>query len=174
MMTRILITACLAFAALHNTSASAGEWLGGQYWGQISGCGHCGGSLYGLGGYCCEGSCQSCSDCFLPAAPLSPAGLAPTEAIPPGIDALPDPAVPNLDVPVPPVRRTSVLLKLTSSRRAHMEAVPANEPGDILPIAPSQSAGAVKTITHLSQPERLAPPAARIVAPNAWSGRLYR
>lgn len=168
------------FCAYPANMADAGEWLGGQYWGQISGCGHCGGSLYGVG-YCgacpspypCDGCPYGCGNDLLdaqPAVPVGPLNLFPGEAeevetrefeaiedaFPPGVSVIPTSHTGKVEVSA--ARRNS-------SRRTY---------DSILPIAPGPTAGDVKTITHTSQPERLKPPQHRIVAPNAWSGRLYR
>ena len=163
-------------------TAHAGEWLGGQYWGQISGCGHCGGSLYGVG-YCptpypwdgcpCDGAGGLLD--AQPAVPVGPRNLFPGEAeeveadafepiedvLPPGSSVIPTSHMREIEGPS--ARRDSA--RRDASRRTY---------DSILPIAPAPSAGDVKTITHASEPERLMPPQHRIVAPNAWSGRLYR
>jgi len=174
-MPRYLLAIALALA-LPLPAATAGEWLGGQYWGHISGCGHCGGSLYGWGRWygahphhgvdgcgvdgCGAGDCGvganggCCEGCHRPDAP----------------QAIPD--APQAST-APPLRQASYADAGRTSRRVKTRRA---ELGPITPITPIREAenNDVKVITHRPRPERLAPPAARIVAPNAWSGRLYR
>jgi hypothetical protein len=157
----------VALCAVSLSTAQAGEWLGGQYWGQIGGCGHCGGSLYGglYGlGSCCTSGCGYDGGAWQQAAPPVapfPQPILPGEAVE-EVVPIPDPQPLGLDV----IPTTHIV---ESSRRSAQGTF-----SDILPIAPSPSAADVKTITHTSRPERLAPPTPRIVAPNAWSAPLYR
>jgi hypothetical protein len=153
-----LLSIAVAACSFTLQSAPAGEWLGGQYWGQISGCGHCGGSLYGLGS-CCYSGCDAYDaggyevlPMPLPAAPYDAGNV--EEISEPDIGPLP--VIPTAFSPAD---------RDTSSRRTNQS---------ILPIAPANSASAVKIMTHVSRPERLTPPQNRIVAPNAWNAPLYR
>lgn len=126
-------------------AAQAGEWLGGQYWGQISGCGECGGSLYGGAwmGFCC----QSCRPESLPDGPV-PATVTPTPA-----------TIPTRLVSFSQAERPDM-----SSRRNSQQRVVESPP----------SYGTVKTVTHASRPERLYEEPIRLVAPNAWSDPIRR
>ena len=162
----MLAVVIAVFGCLPNAPALAGDWLGGQYWGQISGCGHCGGSLYGLGycGPCCDGA--SWGEPVPAPLPTPHANNESTRNDRLGIE---DPQVPGLAV-IPTAHTRN--LELPSSRRISSDNS-VRTYDDILPIAPGR--GDVQTIRHQSQPQRLAPPPRdRIVAPNAWSGRLYR
>ena len=83
------------------------------------------------------------------------------DALPPGVSVIPTGY--TREIEAPSLRRDAA--GRDASRRTY---------DSILPIAPARSTGDVKTTTHASEPERLTPPQHRIVAPNAWSGRLYR
>ena len=167
---RLSLLATLALFAFTFSAegTTAGEWLGGQYWGQISGCAHCGGSLSGLG-YCypqpCVGGAYPRGEVDAWQQP-SPTPL----PAPHNVDELPNGAADG--VVDPQVPGTSVI------RTSHARQIEAPSPirtfDHILPIAPRQTGGDVQTITHTPQSERLAPPRDRIVAPNAWSAPRYR
>ncbi len=135
---------CLfSFAA----AAEAGEWLGGEYWGQISGCGECGGSLYGGAwmGFCC----QSCRPENLPRGPV------------------PDPAA---ETPTP----ATVPTRLVSYSQAERPDMSSRRGSQQRGVEFPSSYGSVKAITHASRPERLYEEPIRLVAPNAWSDPIRR
>ena len=143
----VALTAVLFGAA---PLAWGGDWLGGQYFGQTSGCGACGGSLYGLGPVGFD------SDHLGPLAPAEPIIIGePLEAAPEDDGA--------------PIELIHPAAYAPSARRS---ARTAPQVQTILQ-APA-TGGAVRVMTHRSLPERLLPPAERIVAPSAWSGRLWR
>ena len=157
---RSAMLAALAIFAFTTSISSAGEWLGGQYWGQIGGCAYCGGSLYGLGYPYPYGDC-GCESQAPTQAPLTSPHAIPQNP-PLGVNAIANPQVPGLSV-------------MPTSHVQHGEPPMAGRTyDDILPIAPSSLGAGVQTVTHSSMPERLTPPQHRLVAPNAWSAPRYR
>jgi hypothetical protein len=142
------IAACLAFAG----TVYAGDWLGGQYWGQIAGCADCGGSLYGCG--CGWG---------LHKGDIGP--VMTSEEIPDPMRVTPPMPLDEI-VPDPPQARAGAA---TISRRvSYIEAVEPVEPQ----LNPRREQ--LRIVTHTSRPERLRREPIRIVSPDGSAGRMYR
>jgi hypothetical protein len=165
MQARWMVAAAFAFATTFPVAAGAGDWLGGQYWGQIAGCASCGGSMYGgilppgaiwvgeigSGG----GPGCGCEACHGDVGPII------------GEEELPLAPSPGYVLPVEPHSASAkpVRIEATSRRVSYVERV--------TPIA-ADSAPRVTTVKHISQPERLERAPIRIVSPDGRAGRMYR
>jgi hypothetical protein len=148
------------------TLGHAGEWLGGQYWGQVAGCANCGGSMYGSPlppgaiwvGVVGSGSGPSCG-CQMHQGDIGPIIS----------DEMASPSALNEIVPIPPQASDAQSQAESFSRRvSHIEAV---EPADRNFRA---TASRVQIKTHTSQPERLERKPIYIVSPDGSAGRMYR
>jgi hypothetical protein len=181
MPARKLLAASVAIVTLALAGpplSSAGEWLGGQYWGQVGGCANCGGSLYGGvlppgaiwvgeigwgGGLGCGCGCEMhigggkgdvgpiMSDEIVPTPSSNRPRTIPAEEI----------------VPDPP-QATNTRLPTISRRVSYIEAV---EPAEREFQSRREQ---VRVVTHASQPERLQRAPIRIVSPDGSAGRMYR
>lgn len=194
-----IVFACVVSGCTSIATSAAGDWLGGQYFGQIAGCGHCGGSLYGTYPYwLAHGGCEkwSCGNCGCPLGPCGPCdgGVSPHEDVVPSEgEEIPPPPAWDGQPPEPPLgsdpqaARDHGSGRLVSFEQPIVRLRPAGDNSNRRVRFQSPPSGrsvirdinaetkAVKTITHISRPERLRREPVRIVAPNArTSGRFYR
>ena len=66
------------------------------------------------------------------------------------------------------------LLRSSPAERENVGDLSDSLRDDILPIAPPASSGGERMIADRRPPQQVTPPPERIVAPNAWSGRMLR
>ena len=182
MLARIAAAALAVIIAVSiSTTAIAGEWLGGQYWGQIGGCAGCGGSLYGGGlppgaiwvgvvgwgpGEGCGGPDCGC-DVHIGAA-KGDSGPIFTDEEMPAPESVEPRTIPADEIVPDPPRAASLNFQNSTNRVSYIETLELNET-EFRPVQPR-----VKVITHTSRPERLQRAPLRIVSPDGSAGRMYR
>lgn len=174
----VATAAMFAFSLATISTVHAGDWLGGQYWGQIGGCANCGGSLYGGvlppgaiwvgeigwgGGPGCGCGCET----HIGGGKGDVGPIMTEEEVPTPTPVMPR-AIPAEEIVPDPPQASNTRLPTISRRVSYIEAVAPAE----REFQPRREQ--VRIVTHNSKPERLQREPIRIVSPDGSAGRMYR